>query len=79
MFVPSSIPEEQELHIGPKPLSINGSVEGLGHVIGEKFVESEDAMEGVELTQSTEGQIAGVSDGDKEEASEDGEHPGNSK
>ena len=73
MFVPSSIPEEQELHIGSKPLYINGSTEGLGHVTGEKIVQSEDEMEGIELTQSTEGQITGVSDGDKEEASEDGD------
>jgi hypothetical protein len=80
MIVPSSIPEERELYIGSEPLNINGSADDLGRVTGEeKVVASEDSMEGVELSQPTEGRTTNVPDEDNEDVSEDDGHPGNSK
>lgn len=60
-YVPSSIPEEHEL-------VILGSVNAMGHVPEEGVSTDEIPMEGVELSQPTESQMADVSDGGDDES-----------
>lgn len=66
-YIPSSIPEEQELHLGPGLLKAVGFVNCVGRAPDAEVPECEVPMEGVEPSQPTEGQITDVSDGEGED------------